>query len=57
MGHFKETGFQGGVHIVHSPMEVEAMAEKMCGKTLVTKQSGENGLPVSCVYIVKKINI
>lgn len=29
----------------------------MCGKTLVTKQSGEDGLPCNCVYIVQKINI
>ena len=33
------------------------MASKMCGKHLVTKQSGEDGLPVNCVYIVKKIDI
>ena len=37
LGHFKETGFEGGVHIVKSPKEVESMAENMCGKTLVTK--------------------
>lgn len=29
----------------------------MCGKTLVTKQSGEAGLPCNCVYIVEKLSI
>lgn len=29
----------------------------MCGRSLVTKQSGENGIPCNCVYIVEKIAI
>lgn len=29
----------------------------MCGKTLITKQSGEAGLTCNCVYIVEKISI
>lgn len=29
----------------------------MCGKTLVTKQSGEDGLPCNSVYIVEKLAI
>ena len=33
------------------------IAEKMCGRSLVTKQSGENGIPCNCVYIVEKISI
>lgn len=33
------------------------MASKMLGKTLVTHQSGEAGLPVRAVYLVEKINI
>jgi len=37
LGHFKENNFKGGVHIVKSPEEVAELAEKMCGKTLVTK--------------------
>lgn len=40
-----------------SPEEVSKVAEQMCGKTLVTKQSGEDGLPCNCVYIVQKIDI
>ena len=37
--------------------QVAELAEKMCGKTLVTKQSGEDGLPVACVYIVEQLQI
>ena len=29
----------------------------MCGKTLITKQSGDTGFPCNCVYIVEKIAI
>jgi len=29
----------------------------MCGKTLITKQSGDAGFPCNCVYIVEKIAI
>lgn len=29
----------------------------MCGKHLVTKQSGAEGLPCNCVYIVEKLAI
>ena len=36
---------------------MQEVADKMCGKTLVTKQTGEAGLPCSCVYIVEKIQI
>jgi succinyl-CoA synthetase beta subunit len=57
LGYFKETGFKGGVHLVKSPEEVKHIAEQMCGKTLITKQSGDAGFPCNCVYIVEKINI
>lgn len=29
----------------------------MCGRTLITKQSGDTGFPCNCVYIVEKIDI
>lgn len=29
----------------------------MCGKTLITKQSGDTGFPCNCVYIVEKLAI
>lgn len=57
LGTFKENHFKGGVHIVKSAEEVEEIADKMCGKHLVTKQSGETGLPCNCVYIVEKLSI
>jgi len=37
MGHFKETGFQGGVHLVNNPEEAKAVAAKMLGNRLITK--------------------
>lgn len=33
------------------------MASEMLGKTLVTHQSGVDGLPCNAVYLVEKINI
>ncbi len=57
MGYFKENSFKRGVHIVKTAEEVAEIADKMCGKTLITKQSGEAGFPCNCVYIVQKIQI
>lgn len=57
LGFFKETGFQGGVHLVKSAAEVKQVAEQMCGKTLITKQSGDSGFPCNCVYVVEKLSI
>lgn len=57
LGHFKETGFQGGVHLVDDADQAKAMASEMLGKTLVTHQSGADGLPCNAVYLVEKINI
>ena len=37
--------------------KVQEIASKMCGNTLVTKQSGDQGFPCSAVYIVEKISI
>lgn len=56
LGSFKETGFKGGVHLVQMD-DVESIANEMIGKTLVTKQSGEAGLPCNCVYIVETLDI
>jgi succinyl-CoA synthetase beta subunit len=56
LGHFKENGFQGGVHIV--PKEkIGEYAEKMLGKTLVTKQTGEKGKPCNTVMLAEKFQI
>ena len=52
-GRFKEHGPDGpgGVKLVKTPAEAKAMAEKMLGKTLVTKQTGEHGRVVKKVYL------
>lgn len=57
LGHIKETGFKGGVHLVDNADQAKAMAGEMIGKTLVTHQSGADGLPINSVYLVEKINI
>lgn len=57
MGHIKETGYQGGVKVVDTADQAKAVAGELIGNHLVTKQSGEDGLPVNCVYIVQKISI
>jgi succinyl-CoA synthetase beta subunit len=57
LGYFKENNYKGGVHIVKTPEEVQTVADNMCGKTLITKQSGDAGFPCNCVYIVEKIAI
>lgn len=43
--------------MVDTPDQAAALAKEYLGKRLVTKQSGEDGLPVNSVYLVQKINI
>jgi succinyl-CoA synthetase beta subunit len=57
LGHFKESGLQGGVHVVKDPAEVEPLAAKMLGNTLVTKQTGEAGKPVNTLLLAEKFVI
>ena len=57
LGHFKNSGFKGGVHVVDSPEKVQDVADKMCGDYLVTKQSGAEGFSCNQVYIVDTVNI
>jgi len=57
LGHFKEMGFKGGVKVVDTREEVRQFAKEFCGNTLVTKQTGERGLPVQKVFVVEKIKI
>ena len=49
-------GLQGGVHIIKSS-EVEEYASKMLGGTLVTKQTGPAGKPVSTLLMAKKMEL
>jgi len=52
-GTFKEAdaGDQGGVRLAHSVEEAAQEAQKMLGRTLVTKQTGPAGKQVNRVYI------
>jgi succinyl-CoA synthetase beta subunit len=56
LGHFKENGFQGGVHIVEKE-QIGEYAEKMLGKTLVTKQTGAIGKPCQTVMLCERFQI
>jgi len=51
-------GLQGGVHIIPSDAAtVSDYASKMLGGTLVTKQSGAEGKPVSTLLMAKKMQL
>jgi len=56
LGHFKENNFQGGVHIVPKGKVAET-AEKMLGKTLITKQTGAEGKPNNTLLLAEKVQI
>lgn len=56
-GFIKETGFQGGVKVVDTADQARDITAEYIGNHLVTKQSGEDGLPVNSVYIVQKLAI
>jgi succinyl-CoA synthetase beta subunit len=49
-------GLQGGVHICKVE-EAPALAAKMLGGTLVTKQTGPKGKPVNTLYIAHKMKL
>ncbi|KAH7421832.1 hypothetical protein KP509_13G077600 [Ceratopteris richardii] len=55
LGTFKN-GFKGGVHVVKRS-DVEAIADKMLGQVLVTKQTGPDGKPVNQVYLCEKLSL
>merc|ERR1712232_1393114 len=48
--------FQGGVHIVAKDKVAET-AEKMLGKTLITKQTGAEGKPNNTLLLAEKVSI
>eukprot|EP00933_Yihiella_yeosuensis_P084206 TRINITY_DN9861_c0_g1_i1.p1 TRINITY_DN9861_c0_g1~~TRINITY_DN9861_c0_g1_i1.p1 ORF type:complete len:427 (-),score=139.55 TRINITY_DN9861_c0_g1_i1:161-1441(-) len=56
LGHFKENNFQGGVHIVPKA-QVAEVADKMLGKTLITKQTGAEGKPNNTLLLAEKVSI
>jgi succinyl-CoA synthetase beta subunit len=50
------TYLQGGVHVIKKE-QVEAYANKMLGGTLVTKQSGPEGKPITTLLMAKKMEL
>ena len=64
-GYFKENGFQGGIHSVDTLEEVRDIADKMCGKNLVTSgeyndinhYTGEQGFLCRNVYVREELDI
>ncbi len=54
-GTFKD-GYQGGVHVAKKT-EAEAIANKMLGNVLVTKQTGPAGKTVNTIYFTECTNI
>lgn len=57
LGHFKENGFQGGVHSCKTPEEAADVARKMLGHTLVTKQTGAEGKPCNVVLVCEQFPV
>lgn len=57
LGHIKENNFQGGVHVAKDKAHALELCDNMFGKTLVTKQTGEDGKPVNCLLLVEKFEI
>ncbi|EPR60837.1 putative succinate-Coenzyme A ligase, beta subunit [Toxoplasma gondii TgCatPRC2] len=57
LGFFRENGYQGGVQVCESPREVGIVAEKMLGKTLVTKQTGKEGKLCNKVLVTERFFI
>jgi succinyl-CoA synthetase beta subunit len=52
-----QNGFEGGVHLCHSPAEARHLAEQMLGQTLVTKQTGPAGRLVSKILVAEAVDI
>lgn len=50
------SGLQGGVHVC-SAADAPALAAKMLGGTLVTKQTGPKGKPVNTLYVANKMQL
>lgn len=45
------------MHIVNSPEEVQDIAGKMTGHTLVCPETGPDGFICKCVYIMEELDI
>ncbi|KAI9314407.1 hypothetical protein BX666DRAFT_1879475 [Dichotomocladium elegans] len=49
-----DSGYKGGVKTFSTPEEGRALAEKMLGHKLITKQTGAAGKPCNAVYICER---
>jgi succinyl-CoA synthetase beta subunit len=56
LGYFKENNFQGGVQVCAKD-KVAEIADKMLGKTLITKQTGAEGKPNNTLMVAEKVSI
>lgn len=50
-----DSGLKGGVKIVYSAKEVSEIASKMIGSRLITKQTGDKGIPCNKVMITERL--
>ncbi|KAG1716349.1 hypothetical protein ID866_833 [Astraeus odoratus] len=49
-----DNGFQGGVHVIHSPAQAKEYASKMIGSKLITKQTGAAGRICNAVMLAER---
>ncbi|SCU90142.1 LAMI_0E00804g1_1 [Lachancea mirantina] len=54
-GHF-DTGLKSGVHMIESAEQARDLSSQMLQHTLITKQTGAKGKPVSAVYVVERVD-
>ena len=53
-----DNGFQGGVHVIENDeWAVRDMASKMIGHRLITKQTGEAGIPCNMIQVVEAVKV
>lgn len=57
LGHFKENGFRGGVHVCKDAAAAAEAASQMIGFSLVTKQSGPEGKPCHVVLVCERLKV
>lgn len=49
-----DNGLKGGVRVIYSPTEARMFADQMIGHSLITKQTGAQGLVCNSVYICER---
>ena len=57
-GHFKDSfNNKGGVQVIFEKNQVSSIAKSMMGNVLITKQTGEMGKTVNCIFIEEGCDI